>query len=203
MKAKKVIELLQISRPTLTSYIKSGKIKGNLLLNGQYDYDENSVYEYLHLPNPNIDRVNIIYSRVSTHKQKNDLANQVLQLIDYCNKENIHYDKVYQEIASGIDFDRTEFSKLINDVFNKKINNIYITYKDRLSRLSFITIENIFKQFGTNIIVINANENNNIEDDLFEELINIIHLFSTKIYSNRRKCLLSNCKHKLAKYSEK
>ena len=197
MKAKEVLSLLQITRVTLCSYVKLGKIKVIKLPNGYYDYDEESVYKFIKKPLNT--RKNIIYCRVSTYKQKNDLANQVLQVIEYCDNNNINYSKIYQEIASGIDFDRKAFSELVHEVINKKINNIYITYKDRLSRLSFITLENIFKQFGTSIIVIVINKNiqNKIEDDLFEELINIIHLFLTKIYSSRRKNILKICEDKL------
>jgi len=184
MKANEVLKILKICRQTLTNYVKSGKIKVTKLGNGYYDYDDESVYAFL---NVTLERKNIIYARVSTYKQKVDLSNQVSQLIDFCNKNKIKYDKVYQETASGIDFDRKEFSYIINDIINKKINNIYITHKDRLSRLSFLTLENMFKQFGTNIIVINEIDNDNsLDDDLYEELINIIHMFSTKMYSKRR-----------------
>jgi hypothetical protein len=184
MKANEVLKILKICRQTLTNYVKSGKIKVTKLGNGYYDYDDESVYAFLNIT---LERKNIIYARVSTYKQKVDLSNQVSQLIDFCNKNKIKYDKVYQETASGIDFDRKEFSDIINDVINKKINNIYITHKDRLSRLSFLTLENMFKQFGTNIIVINEIDNDNsLDDDLYEELINIIHMFSTKMYSKRR-----------------
>jgi len=184
MKANEVLKILKICRQTLTNYVKSGKIKVTRIGNGYYDYDEASIYAFLNvIP----DRVNIIYARVSTYKQKTDLSNQVSQLVNYCNTNNIKYDKVYQEIASGINFDRDEFTNIINDVISKKIANIYITHKDRLSRLSFLTLENMFKQFGTNIIVINDTDNNkSLDDDLFEELINIIHVFSTKMYSKRR-----------------
>jgi len=184
MKAKEVLKILKICRQTLTNYVKSGKIKVTRIGNGYYDYNESSVYAFLNvIP----DRVNIIYARVSTNKQKVDLSNQVSQLINYCNINNIKYNKVYQEIASGINFDRDEFTNIINDVISKKIANIYITHKDRLSRLSFLTLENMFKQFGTNIIVINDIDNNkSLDDDLFEELLNIIHVFSTKMYSKRR-----------------
>ena len=199
MKSAEVLKLLKITRPTLTNYVKLGKIKVTKLGNGYYDYNDESIYSFLGQPIPNFNRINIIYCRVSTYKQKNDLANQVLQVIDYCNSNNFIYNKVYQETASGIDFDRPEFSKLINDVINKKIDTIYITYKDRLSRLSFLTLESMFKQFGTKIIIINnkINDNKLIEDDLFEELISIIHLFSTKIYSSRRKKIIDECKLKL------
>jgi len=194
MKASEVLQVLKITRPTLCSYVKTGKIKVSVLGNGYYDYDKESVYSFL---NKDADRYNVIYCRVSTHKQKNDLANQLLSVVEYCNNNDIKIEKIFQETASGIDFERKEFTKLINEVINKKINYIYITYKDRISRLSFMTLENMFKQFGTTIIPIFDKENDNIEEDLFEELINIIHLFSTKIYSKRRKSILNECSNKL------
>lgn len=186
MKSKDVLKLLNITRPTLTSYVKTGKILVNLLPNGYYDYDDDSVYKFIGKDKYDFQRINIIYARVSTYKQKNDLGNQVLQLIDFCNDNNIKYDKVFKEIASGIDFDRKEFSELMNLVINNKVNNIYITYKDRISRLSFLTMENLFKHFGTKIIVINDNKNANDKDDLFEELMYTINTFSTKLYSSRK-----------------
>ena len=183
MKSKEVLKILGISRPTLTCYIKDGKIKGTLMKNGYYDYDEDSVYEFLGRKK---ERVNIIYARVSTYKQKKDLENQVNKLINHCEINEIEISNVYQEIASGIDFERKEFSTIMQLVFERKIDKIYITFKDRISRLSFMTLENIFKQFGTSIVVLNKN-NIGYSDELFEELLNVIHLFSTRTYSNRRK----------------
>ena len=185
MKSKEVLRILGISRPSLTLYIKSGKIKGTLMKNGYYDYDEDSVYEFLGTKK---DRINIIYARVSTYKQKNDLTNQVNKLINYCENNNIIISNTYREIASGIDFERKELSIIMQLVFERKIDKIYITFRDRLSRLSFITLENIFKQFGTSIVVL-KDDTVNYKDELYEELINLIHLFSTKSYSNKRKLL--------------
>ena len=103
--------------------------------------------------------------------------------------DNGYYD---YNINSVYNFNRKEFSKLLTDVLNHNVANIIITYKDRLSRLSFMTLNNIFKHFGTNVIIINNNNNNNNsnDNDLYEELLNIIHLFSTKSYSSRRKKLI-------------
>ena len=67
MKAKQVIKLLGITRPTLTKYIKLGKLKVTPLPNNFYDYDEESVYTLL---NKGITRKSVIYCRVSTQKQK-------------------------------------------------------------------------------------------------------------------------------------
>ncbi len=187
MKSAEVLKIMKISRPTLTNYVKSGKIKVIKKKNGYYDYDEDSVYSFIGQTKK---RYNVIYGRVSTYKQRNDLIRQVNRITSHCNDNNIEIETIYQEVASGIDLDRKEFSSMLEQIFERNIKTIYISYKDRLSRLSFITLESMFKQFGTNIVVLEDNQNK-YKDELFEELINIIHLFSTKMYSKRRKVLKS------------
>lgn len=183
MKAREVMKLLNICRTTLYHYTKDNIIKHTKLSNGYYDYDEHSVLQFIKKDN----RSNVIYTRVSTYKQKNDLTNQINKLQTYCKDNNINIHHVYSEIANGIDLDRTELSKLLDDVFSYKIKNIYISNKDRLTRLSFKTLESLLNKFNTNIIVINNIHNQNNDNEIFEELISLMHIFSTTLYSNRRK----------------
>jgi len=183
MKAREVMKLLNICRTTLYHYTKNNIIKHTKLSNGYYDYDEHSVLKFIKKDN----RYDVIYARVSTYKQKNDLTNQINKLQTYCNNNKINIQHVYSEIASGIDLDRTELSKLLDDIFTHKIKNIYISNKDRLTRLSFKTLESLLKRFNTNIIVINDLNNQTNDNEIFEELISLMHIFSTTMYSNRRK----------------
>jgi len=183
MKAKEVLKLLNISRTTLYYYTKDGLIKTTKLDNGYYDYDEASVFKLLKKDV----RENIIYARVSTYKQKNDLQNQINYIKDYCKSNNIIINNIYTEIESGIDLDRNEFNKLLDDVINLKIKNIYISNKDRLTRLSFRTLEFLCSKFGTKIIIVNDNPHSSNDSEIFEELINLMHIFSMSMYSNRRK----------------
>lgn len=74
MKAKDVLRLLNITRPTLTKYVKEGKVKVDATINGQYVYNDRSVFE---LMRGGSSRKNVIYARVSTGKQKKDLEEQV------------------------------------------------------------------------------------------------------------------------------
>jgi putative resolvase len=182
MKSKDVLKLLGITRVTLTSYVKSGKIKVTKMSNGYYDYDDKSVFDFIGQDN----KINIIYARVSTYKQKDDLQRQIDKIKNFCNDKKLNIDKTFSEISSGIDLDREQFALMLDDVFNYKVDKIFITNKDRLTRLSFLTLENIFKQFGTTIIVTSNTENNKDTDAIFEELLSMMHLFSTKEYSNRR-----------------
>ena len=183
MKAKEVMKILNICRSTLYKYTKDGSLKSIQLDNGYFDYDEKSVYSLLKKDT----RKNIIYARVSTYKQKNDLITQINKIQLYCIENKISIDNIFSEVANGIDFDRNEFSKLLDDIFDYKIKNIYISNKDRLTRLSFKTLESICKRFNTNIIVINQTNNESNDNEIFEELISLMHIFSTTLYSNRRK----------------
>ncbi len=135
-------------------------------------------------------RKNIIYARVSTSKQKDDLKKQIQILNDFCNSNGIIIDEIFAEIASGMNEDREEFNKIIDLVINKEIDKIYITFEDRLTRFGFKYFENLFDKFDTQIVVLNNKINNeSFEEELSNDLISIIHHFSMKMYSNRRKKL--------------
>jgi predicted site-specific integrase-resolvase len=184
MKAREVLRILNITRTTLYNYVKDNKIIVTKLDNGYYDYDQDSVFKLLKKDN----RYDIIYARVSTYKQKNDLKNQINFLKKYCKDNNITIqDKyIYNEIHSGIELDRPILNNIINDVINMKIKNIYITNRDRLTRLSFKTLEFLFDKYSTKIIPINEESNKSNDSEIFEELLSLLHIFSTSMYSNRR-----------------
>ena len=77
MKAREVMRLLRISRPTLQRYSVNGILDRTQLPNGHYDYTDESVYRFL---NKDVKRKTVIYGRVSTAKQRNDLDNQLSML---------------------------------------------------------------------------------------------------------------------------
>ena len=81
MFAKDVLRILQVSRPTLTKYVKTGIIRVHVMPNGHYDYNEEDVYKFL---NKDVKRKTYIYARVSTPKQKPDLKNQIQLLKQFC-----------------------------------------------------------------------------------------------------------------------
>jgi len=195
MKAKEVLKLLKITRPTLCKYVKTGLIKTKTLPSKQYIYDEESVFKLL---DKNLTRSSVGYCRVSTIKQKNDLNNQQETVVNYCNSNGIQLNKIYKDISSGINFDRKEFQGLLNDVIQYKISRIYITYKDRLSRISFDVFKELFSQFNCEIIVINnMDDEKTIKKEIFTEIIDLIHCFSMKMYSERRKNKLNLIKKEL------
>ena len=183
MKASEVIAILNISRPTLCNYVKKGKIKVKVTHNGRFEYDPNSVYKLV----SNKEKINVIYTRVSTYKQKSQLNNQIDKITNYCTVNNIPIGSIYKDISSGMSLDRKDFTILLNEVLKYHVDTVFITNKDRLCRTSFKTIEELFSKYGTKICTINDNFNKIEEEELLEDIISILHTFSMKTYSNRRK----------------
>lgn len=181
MKAKKVIKLLQISRPTLCSYVKKGVLKVKKLPNGYYEYDEDSVYKLMGVEKRDV----VVYGRVSTNAQKSNLETQINELLKFSNSKGYSVVKIYKDIASGLSFDRKEFKKLLKDVINHKVKTVIVSHKDRLSRISFNMWKELFNEFNCSLIVMNDDEND--DKGIFSDIVSLIHCFSMRMYSKRRK----------------
>ena len=185
MTAKEVLRVLQITRPTLTKYVKEGKLKVTIKGNGRYDYDADSVYRML---NKDIERKTYLYARVSTSKQKKDLDNQVQLLKNFCFQNGYVINGIFQDIANGISFDkRKQFFELLDDILAGKVNRVIITYKDRLSRVGFELFVYLFRKYGCEIIVISEVGSEKLDSqEIFEEIISLLHCYSMKLYSSRK-----------------
>ena len=186
--AKEAKNILKINATTLKSWKDKGILSYKKLSDKKILYDIDSVLNNSDMVD---NRLNVIYARVSNTKQHNDLLNQIELVKSYCITNGIKISKVYQDIASGMNENRKDFNILINDVISGKIKNIYISFKDRLTRFGFDYFKNLFQKYNVNIIILDELEESNktFQDELTEDLISIIHHFSMKLYSNRRKKL--------------
>ena len=83
--------------------------------------------------------------------------------------------------------ERKAFMKLLTMVINHEVKTVIVENKDRLVRFGFDLVKELFRQHGTEIIVVSDADNKTYEQELTEDLISIIHYYSMKSYSNRRK----------------
>ena len=185
MRSKEVLNILRITRPTLTKYVKNGTIKASLMPNGQYNYDDESVYAFL---NKDLKRKTYIYARVSTAKQKKDLENQVGLLKQFCFTNGYMVSGIFKDIASGISFDkRKEFFKMLDDIMDGKVERVVITYKDRLSRVGFDLFFYLFQRFHCEIVVMSEVGSEKLDSqEIFEEIVSLLHCYSMKLDSKRK-----------------
>ena len=185
MKAKEVLNLLQISRKTLHVYSKDGKIRYTVMPNKQYDYNEEDVYKIL---NKDVKRKTVLYARVSTHKQKNDLQNQIDQMKQWCFMNGFTINAIYSDISSGLSFEKRKgFFEMLDEIMNNKVEKVVVMYKDRLSRIGFELFSYLFRKFRTEIVVISEIGDTKLDsEEVFEEIVSMLHCYSMKMYSKRR-----------------
>lgn len=186
--AKEIKDRFHISGVTLMKWKDLGKIKYKRLSSKKILYDIDSFDEE---QNTTFNYKNVLYARVSTQGQKNDLDTQIDVIKKYMLSNGLTVDEVYSDIASGMNENRKQLSKLMESVFRREIKTVYITFKDRLSRFGFNYFKMIFNFFGTSIVVLDDNEQTSkiYQQELMEDLLAIIHSCSMKLYTNRKKKL--------------
>lgn len=185
MRSKEVRKILGITERTLTNYVQKGILHPVKLSRTHYDYDQDEVYGLVKKVKP---RINVTYSRVSQPKQKGDLETQTQRLYDFATNNGFTIGEQITDVKSGMFFnERKGFNRLLDLVMDNEVNTVFIENKDRLCRFGFELLETVFKKHGTRIVVTSDVENKTYENELTDDLISIIHYYSMKSYSHRRK----------------
>lgn len=179
------MSLLNISTSTVDKWLRKGKLKATRLPSGHWDYDDETVYQ---LAGYMDHRQTIIYSRVSTGKQKNELKQQIMQLELFCAGKGWVIDDSLSEIASGVAVEEQKMLfQLLKSVQHNKVKRVVITEPHRLSRTHFALIKHIFNYHGTDIIVISDVEQETTDNkEIFEEALSLLREFKSPLYNKRR-----------------
>lgn len=131
-------------------------------------------------------KVNVIYARVSTKNQSDDLHNQLVFLNNYTINQGIPISNIYTDYGSGMDYNRKNWNKLIDECFEGKIGTIVIAHEDRFMRFGFSWISDLlYRLTGTKILVA-ENITLSPEEEFVQDLISIIHVFSCRVYGLRK-----------------
>ena len=183
-KPKDFAELLNVSVKTLQRWDRDGTLNAKRTPTDRRYYTYDQYLEFKGVKNDNTRKM-VIYTRVSTNNQKDDLLNQVKFLQDFANAKAMIMDEVIQDIGSGLNYNRKKWNKLIEEVMENKIDTIVITHKDRFIRFGYEWFEKFLLKFDTKLLVVN-NEFLSPQEELVQDIISIIHVFSCRIYGLRK-----------------
>ena len=185
MSPKEFASRIGVSVKTLQRWDVSGKLIAHRTPTNRRFYTEDQYKKVMNIVEDDDTRKNVIYARVSSAGQKDDLKNQVEFLKTYCNANGVIINDVITDIGSGLNYNRKKWNVLLDEVISGKINKIYIAFPDRFIRFGFDWFKQFCEKFDTKIIVVN-NEKHSPEQELTEDLINIIHVFSCRSYGLRK-----------------
>lgn len=184
-KPKDFSKLLNVSVKTLQRWDNDGILKAYRSPTNRRYYTYDQYLQFKGIKKENDIRKIVIYTRVSTKKQKDDLKNQVIFLQEFCNAKGIIVDECIEDFGSGLNYNRKKWNKLLIDVMEQKIKTIIISHEDRFVRFGYDWFYNFCEKFNTEIIVVN-NENLSPREELVQDIISIFHIFSNKLYSLRK-----------------
>lgn len=94
-------------------------------------------------------------------------------------------DEVIEDYGSGLNYNRKKWNKLIDECMTNEIDTIIITHKDRFIRFGYDWFERFLAKFNVDIIVVN-NESLSPQEELVQDIISILHIFSCRIYGLRK-----------------
>ena len=178
----KAATLLGVSKDTLRRWESAGKIVSERTPRGHRRYDISSLRGTKRIPAS--DKPTIAYARVSGNDQKKDLQRQIELLEAYCAAHGWSYE-ILQDLGSGLNYKKKGLNKLIQKICSSSIQRIVLTHKDRLLRFGAEIIFSLCEIFSVEVVLINASEEASFEEDLAQDVLEIITVFSARLYGAR------------------
>lgn len=192
---KEVSELLNVTTRTIHTWNHAGKLKCIYTKGGHRRFLRSDVVPHVSPTNSTtVDELKrrVCYCRVSTSSQKEDLDRQ----IEYLRNKYPEYE-IVKDVGSGLNFKRKGFNSILDDAIRGNIAEIVVTHKDRLCRFGFDLVERIVEQHSNGRIVVLNQSKTSPQEELVNDLLSIITVFSSRIYGLRSHSLKTELKDKV------
>jgi predicted site-specific integrase-resolvase len=176
---------------TIRKYADAGKIKCFKTPTGQRRIHKGDLQKFCGSPRPVIQipknkkpRINFVYARVSSKEQLDNLHRQTQYVIER-RPEYASY-VVICDVASGINFNRKGLQKILDACIQGTIGELVVSHKDRLCRFAFDLLQCIVQKSGGKITVLDDDQDKSTEQELAEDLLSIVNMFSYPQMGKRR-----------------
>ncbi len=178
-------KMVGVSTSTLRRWEREGKLIPERTLGNQRVYSKHHLSSAKNLKTGKFPHKIIVYCRVSSSGQKGDLISQVQAMEQFVLAQGVAITDSIQEIGGGLNFQRPKFLQIVRFAIQGEVKVIYVAHKDRLCRFGFELVEQIVLWGGGSIVVANA-ETLSPHEELTQDLLTIIHCFSSRLYGLRK-----------------
>jgi len=176
---------LGVSPDTLRRWEAAGKIAVERTPSGHRRYDLAKLRNIDPIQEQ-ADRITIAYARVSSQDKKADLKYQVSILETFCVTNGWKFELV-QDLGSGMNYQKRGLQQLIRRICLGDVGRLVITHKDRLLRFGVELIFSLCEHFGTEVVIVNATASSSIEEELAQDVLDIVTVFSARLYGSRNR----------------
>ena len=181
---------LGVSITTLRRWEASGKLAAEHTAGGHRRYDLAKLKPELFRAEADAQRRSVAYARVSSHDQKDDLERQKQVLELYCARQGWTFE-VIADLGSGMNYQKKGLKKLLEAIIDGQIGRLVITHKDRLLRFGAELVFAICEAKNVEVVILNQGEDTRFEEDptfeedLAKDVLEIITVFSARLYGSR------------------
>lgn len=184
-KPKEFAKLLNVSVKTLQRWDREKTLIANRTLTNRRYYTYDQYLQFKGIGKDADFRKIVIYTRVSTRNQSDDLENQVDFLQTYANAKGLIADEIIRDYGSGLNYNRKKWNQLLVEVMENKIKMILVSHQDRFVRFGFDWFEKFCNKFNVEIVVV-KNEKLSPHEELVQDIVSILHEFSCRLYGLRK-----------------
>jgi putative resolvase len=186
---KAAAQELGVREETLRRWELAGKITSERTVGGHRRYDLGMLRKVAEQREPShrsetaSRRVTIGYARVSSPDRLPDLQQQIGVLEIYCATRGWSCE-IMQDRGSGLNYRKRGLRELIRRICSGEVERLVLTHQDRLMRFGAELVFALCEHFGTEVVIINAAEDRSFEEDLVQDVLEIITVFSARLYGS-------------------
>ncbi|WP_293839371.1 IS607 family transposase [uncultured Phascolarctobacterium sp.] len=184
-KPKEFAELLNVTVKTLQRWDREKTLVANRTPTNRRYYTYDQYLQFKGIGRDADFRKIVIYTRVSTRNQADNLENQVDFLQNYVNAKGLIVDEVIRDYGSGLNYNRKKWNQLLGEVMENKVKMIFVSHKDRFVRFGFDWFEKFCNKFNVEIVVV-KNDKLSPHEELVQDIVSILHVFSCRLYGLRK-----------------
>lgn len=184
-KPKEFAELLNVTVKTLQRWDREKTLVANRTPTNRRYYTYDQYLQFKGIGRDADSRKIVIYTRVSTRNQADDLENQVDFLQNYVNAKGLIVDEVIRDYGSRLNYNRKKWNQLLGEVMENKVKMIFVSHKDRFVRFGFDWFEKFCNKFNVEIVVV-KNDKLSPHEELVQDIVSILHVFSCRLYGLRK-----------------
>lgn len=184
-KPKEFSELLNVTVKTLQRWDREKTLVANRTPTNRRYYTYDQYLQFKGIGRDADSRKIVIYTRVSTRNQADDLENQVDFLQNYVNAKGLIVDEVIRDYGSGLNYSRKKWNQLLGEVMENKVKMIFVSHKDRFVRFGFDWFEKFCNKFNVEIVVV-KNDKLSPHEELVQDIVSILNVFSCRLYELRK-----------------
>jgi predicted site-specific integrase-resolvase len=175
---------LGASITTLRRWEAAGKLVAEHTAGGHRRYDLAKLRPELFRATDMANRKTMAYARVSSHDQKDDLERQKQVLELYCARQGWTFE-VIADLGSGMNYHKKGLKRLLESVIEGQVGRLVVTHKDRLLRFGAELVFAVCEAKGVEVVILNQGEDTSFEEDLAKDVLEIITVFSARLYGSR------------------